>query len=464
VTTTARWPETPDLRGWLALLDEQGDLRRLRGPISGDQEVAAVLTSCDGVSTVVFDDVVDAAFPLVGNTVALRRHFAQALGCPEQDVVRRLAEAIDRPAPLTEVPLADAPVAEVEEDGPDLLSDLPLPIQHELDGGRYVTSALVCVQDPRTGLTNLSINRLQVAGPRELRALLLPGRLRQVFDAHEAKGEDLSVALVIGVDPLLTLASQTPAEQGIDDLGVASALHPRPLEVVRLPGHPTPVPARAEVVLLGSLRAGRRAEEGPFGEYPRTYGPGGPAPVLELTRRFRRDRPIVQTILSGGREHFWVGGLPREARLLTALQRAGVPARAVRLTEAGSCRMHAVLSLRGASSGTASTAAMAVFAALAPLKLVVVVDDDVDVFDDEQVGWAVATRFQADTDLLVVPRARGGGLDPSAGPGGVTAKLLIDATVGAAAAGSRYAEMRSVVSEPQRLRALLDQLEPRLDG
>jgi 2,5-furandicarboxylate decarboxylase 1 len=455
------WPDQPDLRGWLSLLGSQGDLRRLAGPVSGDQEVAAVLTSCDGTAAVLFDDVEGAAFPLVGNTTARRRHFALALGCPDEDVVRRLGEAMAAPAPLVEVPLAGAPVAAVDEDLPDLLSDLPLPVQHEHDGGRYITSALVCVLDPRTGLTNLSINRLQVAGPRELRALLLPGRLRQIFDRHEAQGEDLPVALVIGVDPILTLASQSPADADSDDLGIASALHPRPLEVVRLPGHPTPVPARAELVLLGRLRAGRRAEEGPFGEYPRTYGPGGPAPVLELTRRFRREQPIVQTILSGGREHFWVGGLPREARLMSALTRAGANAAAVRLTEAGSCRMHAVVSLRNAQPGAAFTAAMAVFAALAPLKQVVVVDDDVDVFDDEQVGWALATRFQADTDLMVVPRARGGGLDPSAGPGGVTAKLAMDATVGAAA-GDQFAAMRSAVSDPARLQALLDQLEPAL--
>jgi 2,5-furandicarboxylate decarboxylase 1 len=455
------WPDQPDLRGWLRLLGSQGDLRRLAGPVSGDQEVAAVLNSCDGTAAVLFDDVEGAAFPLVGNTTARRRHFALALGCPEADVVRRLGEAMAAPAPLVEVPREDAPVAAVDEDLPDLLSDLPLPVQHEHDGGRYITSALVCVLDPRTGLTNLSINRLQVAGPRELRALLLPGRLRQIFDRHEAQGEDLPVALVIGVDPILTLASQSPADADSDDLGIASALHPRRLEVVRLPGHPTPVPARAELVLLGRLRAGRRAEEGPFGEYPRTYGPGGPAPVLELTRRFRREKPIVQTILSGGREHFWVGGLPREARLMSALTRAGANAAAVRLTEAGSCRMHAVVSLRNAQPGAAFTAAMAVFAALAPLKQVVVVDDDVDVFDDEQVGWALATRFQADTDLMVVPRARGGGLDPSAGPGGVTAKLAMDATVGAAA-GGQFAAMRSAVSDPARLQALLDQLEPAL--
>jgi 2,5-furandicarboxylate decarboxylase 1 len=463
VAARETWPDHPDLRGWLGLLAVQGDLRRLAGPISGDQEVAAVLDSCDGTSAVLFEDVEGAAFPLVGNTTARRSHFGLALGCPDEDVVRRIGEATAAPAPLVEVSLRDAPVAAVEEDGPDLLSDLPLPVQHEHDGGRYITSALVCALDPRTGLTNLSINRLQVAGPRELRALLLPGRLRQIFDQHEAQGEDLPVALVIGVDPVLTLASQSPADADSDDLGIASALHPRPLEVVRLPGHPTPVPARAELVLLGRLRAGRREEEGPFGEYPRTYGPGGPAPVLELTRRFRREQPIAQTILSGGREHFWVGGLPREARLMAALTRAGAHAAAVRLTEAGSCRMHAVVSLRNAHPGAAFTAAMAVFAALAPLKQVVVVDDDVDVFDDEQVGWALATRFQADTDLMVVPRARGGGLDPSAGPGGVTAKLAMDATVGSAARG-QFAAMRSAVSDPARLQALLDDLEPAFHG
>ncbi len=174
MTTIATWPELADLRGWLALLDHQGDLRRLRGSIDGDQEVAAVLTRCDGVSAVLFEDVAGASFPLLGNTVSQRRHFAQAIRCADQDVVRRLAAAIGSPAPLAEVPVADAPVAEVQEDGPDLLSDLPLPVQHERDGGRYITSALLCVQDPRSGLTNLSINRLQVAGPRGGRAARPP--------------------------------------------------------------------------------------------------------------------------------------------------------------------------------------------------------------------------------------------------------------------------------------------------
>ncbi|HEU5044853.1 MAG TPA: UbiD family decarboxylase [Nocardioidaceae bacterium] len=441
----------------MSRLQENGDLRRVRSGVEEDQEVGAVLEAYDGRSAVVFEDVRGASFPLVGNTIARRRHIADALGCEESEVVARVAAAIAAPGECKEVAATDAPVAAVDEELPDLLSDLPLPVQHEHDGGRYITSALVVVEDSRTGLTNLSINRLQVAGPRELRALLLPGRLREIFTDYESRDEDLPVALVLGVDPLLTLASQSPAEADLDDLGVASALHPRPLEVVRLPGHPSPVPARAEVVLLGRLRAGVRAEEGPFGEYPRTYGPGGPAPVIELTRRFRRERPLVQTILSGGREHFWLGAVPREARLTQALRRSGVPVAGVRMTEGGSCRMHAVVSLRKARAGDAMQAGMCVFAALAPAKLVVVVDDDVDIFDDEQVGWAVATRFQADRDITVLPGCRSGGLDPSAGPGGVTAKLIMDATA-PADRREQHARMRSAV-EPDRLAALVEATE-----
>lgn len=432
-------------------------MSRLAVPIGSDQEISAVLEACDGARTVIFEQVENAAFPLVGNTISARRHFAQALGCSNEEVVDRIAAALAAPLACKEVALENAPVAAAKETGPDFLGDLPLPIQHERDGGRYLTSALVSVEDPQSGRTNLSINRLQVAGRAELRALVLPGRLRRILADHERRGEDLPVALVLGVDPLLTLASQAPAEADLDDLEVASALHPSPLEVVRLPGHPTPVPARAEMVLLGRFRAGARAEEGPFGEYPRTYGPGGPAPVIELHGRFRRTEPLLQTILSGGREHFWVGGLPREARLMRALRAAGISASAVRLTEAGSCRMHVVIALDSARRGDAVHAAMSVFASLAPVKLAVVVDSDVDIFDDEQVGWAVATRFQADRDLVVIPRSRGGGLDPSAGPDGETAKLVLDATV-EEQTREQHAHMRAAVS-PDRLERLLDGLE-----
>jgi len=453
-TAGGTWPQSPDLRGWLTLLEQRGELRRVTLEIDPDQQVASVLEHADGRYAVEFENVRGAAFPLVGNTIPARHHFSLALGCPEAEIVDRLTDAVARPQPYALVDAANAPVLARRHAGDDLLGDLPIPVQHELDAGRYLTSALVVVRDPRSGKANLSINRLQATGPREVRALMLPGRLRAIFAEHEKRGEDLPVALCVGVDPLLTLASQSPASAELDDLEVASALHPRPLEVVSVGGVAVPVPARAEMMLTGKFRAGIRAPEGPFGEYPLTYGPSGPAPVLELSERWSRPDPVLQTILSGGREHFWLGGLPREGRLLRALRAAGVDVAAVRLTEGGSCRMHAVIAVRSPNPGTARHAAMVAFTSVVTVKLAVIVDDDVDVFDDEQIEWAVATRMQADRDLFVVPRTVGSSLDPSSEQG-TSAKLGIDATV-PPGERDRFARIRSQPAAPD---AYLTELE-----
>ncbi|MQA03187.1 MAG: UbiD family decarboxylase [Streptosporangiales bacterium] len=432
------WPAAADLRGWLGLLAERGELRRLGSEIDPEYDVAAVLEHADGQYAVAFDDVRGAAFPLAGNTMTSRSHFAVAMGCADIEVVGRIQQALREPRPCAFVEPGDAPVLANHDAGGDLLGDLPLPVQHELDAGRYFTSALVVARDTRTGRTNLSINRLQVTGPREVRALLLPGRLRSILAEHEASGSDLQVALCVGVDPLL--ASQSPARPDLDDLEVVSALHPGALPVVRIGA--LPVPAGAEMVLVGSFQAGRREEEGPFGEYPLTYGPAGPAPVLQLTDRYYRDDARLQTVLSGGREHFWLGGLPREARLLEALRGNGVDVAGVRLTEGSSCRMHAVISLPTRREGTPRHAIMTACTAIPTVKLVTVVDDDVDVFDDEQVEWAVATRMQADRDLLVIPHTIGSSLDPSA-DGSTSAKLGIDATK-PLTDNERFAKMRTL--------------------
>ncbi|MEA2229887.1 MAG: 2,5-furandicarboxylate decarboxylase 1, partial [Solirubrobacteraceae bacterium] len=160
----------------------------------------------------------------------------------------------------------------------------------------------------------------------------------------------------------------------------------------------------------------------------RTYGPPAPAPVLDVLAVWHRDRPIFQTILSAGREHLLVGAIPREADLLRRLREVHAGVRSVRFTEGGTCRFHAVLAVAGAQPGHATNLMLAALASNPVLKHVVVVDDDVDPFDDEQVEWAIATRVQADRDVLVIPRAGGSTLDPSA-RGGVSAKLGFDATV-----------------------------------
>lgn len=451
--TATVWPQVQDLRSWLALLESRGELGVVQSPISADHDVAAVLERRDARRAVYFRHVKGAAFPLAGNVIHRREHLAVALGCSSRQTVGRFAAALREPRPCETLPPAEAPLLANRLGGAELLSTLPLTLQHDRDAGRYFTAALLAVRDPESGRVNLSINRLQVAGEREVRALVLPGRLCRILAESEQAGHELDVAVVVGTDPLLTLASQSPADRELDDLEVASALRTSPLRVVAAPLTGIPVPAGAEFLFEGRFRRGERAMEGPFGEFPRTYGPAGPAPVIDINAAYHRDEAIFQTILSGGREHFLIGGIPREVRLLTALSQANLDVAGVRLPEGGSCRFHALVSLRNPRPGDAVSAMTAAFAAVTTVKLVVVVDDDVDIFDDEQVAWAVATRVQADRDLLVVPRTRGSSLDPSA-RGGLTAKTGIDATV-PAGERERYARMTATPGSEKALQGYL---------
>jgi 2,5-furandicarboxylate decarboxylase 1 len=366
--------------------------------------------------------------PVVGNTIPGREELALALGCSVPELAEAYGRALAAPLPVDAVAADAAPVLANRVDGEALLDALPIPVHHEKDGGRYLSAGVVVARDPVAGATNLSINRLQVAGPGELRILILPGRLRRILADAEARGTTLELAICLGVDPTVTLASQARSPREVDELEVAGALRGTPLPVVATPELGLPVPARAEIVIEARMRMGERAPEGPFGEFPRTYGPPAPAPVLDVIAIWHRDRAIFQTILSAGREHLLVGAIPREADLLRRLREVHAGVRAVRFTEGGTCRFHAVISVAGAQPGHATNLSLAAFASNPVLKRVVVVDDDVDPFDDEQVEWATATRVQADRDLLVIPRAGGSTLDPSA-RGGVSAKLGIDATV-----------------------------------
>ncbi|MCW2724330.1 MAG: hypothetical protein JWN35_1251 [Frankiales bacterium] len=449
----AAWPITQDLRSWLTRLDDEGELGVVRSRIDADQDVAAVLEKTDGRRAVLFTDVADAQFPLVGNTVLGRDSLARAMGCTPQETSARYAAALSNPRPCKEIAAQDAPVLANRMDDARLLSMLPLTVQHEHDAGRYLTSALLAVRDPVSGTMNLSINRMLAVGERELRVLVLPGRLRGVLDQAELEGRDLDVAIVIGVDPLLFMASQAPSDRELDDLEVASALRADALPVTRCPSIDAVVPAGAEFVLEGRFRAGAREPEGPFGEFPRTYGPGGPSPVIDLLAGWHRDDPVFQTVLSGGREHFLIGGIPREAALLRTVHTAYRSVVAVRLPEAGSCRFNAVVALRDPGPGVAVNVMTAILSLSTVVKSVVVVDDDVDVYDDEQVTWAVATRVQADRDVHIVSGMKGSSLDPSAA-GGPTAKMGMDATVPKAERG-RYAQMRVMPTDDARIAGYL---------
>src|SRR6201990_1972602 len=254
-------------------------------------------------------------------------------------------------------------------------------------------------------------------------------------------GVAFEAAIVVGVDPLTLLASQAIAPIDTDELEIAGALHRRPLAVVKCLTSQLRVPAEAEIVIEGRFLPGVREAEGPFGEFPQYYGERAERHVMEIDAVTHRKDAIFHTIVGGGLEHLLLGAIPREATLLAHLQRSFPNVRDVHLSRGGACRYHLYVQIRKRQEGEAKNIMLGAFAGHYDVKHVIVVDEDVDIHNATEVEWAVATRFQADRDLVVVPESQGSKLDPSTRDG-VGAKMGLDATKPLAADEMKFKRIR----------------------
>lgn len=413
------------LRGWLRRLHETGRLATARPGVALEYELAAIAKRLDGEQAVLFPQPGGHAMPVVSGLVSSRAWIAEAMGVAPGALLAHFLHAAENPVPWREV--RDAPAQQVRHDQVDIRALLPVPKHSEHDSAPYITAGLVIARNPVTGRQNVSINRIQIDAPRRMAMLILPRHLHAFFGAAEARGEPLPVAVVIGVDPLTLLASQAVLPIDHDELEVAGALHGGPLAVARCMTNEVRVPADAEIVIEGRLLPGVREPEGPFGEFPKYYSPRDDREVIEIDCVTHRREPLYHTIVPAELEHLLLGAIPREATILAHLKRSFSDVLDVHLSAGGVCRYHLFVQLRKRSEGQPKNVICAAFGAHYDVKHVVVVDEDVDVHDPQQVEWAVATRFQADRDIVLVGGAQGSILDPSTDEG-VGAKMGLDAT------------------------------------
>lgn len=429
-----------DLRSWLEHLESQHRLALMKPGRQLEFEIAGIANRCDGSKATVFPKIGNRVGTIVSGLLSQREWMAEALGVSNGQLLSHFQNAAANPMPWQEI--KNPPCQQVVYDDPDLTSLLPIPTHNEHDRGAYITAGLVIVRNPKTGRQNVAIHRLQVQGPKQLGALLLPRHTLAFQEMAEHAGEDLDVAIVIGSSPAALLCSQAIAPLDQDELEIAGALTGAPLEVAQCLGSAIRVPATSEIVLEGRFVANKRELEGPFGEFPQYYAERAKRHVIEVDRVTTRENPIYHTIVGGSREHLLLGGIPREATILSALQHSFPCVKDVHLPLAASCRYHLYVQIKKRHEGEGKNVILGALAAHYDVKHVFVVDEDVDIHAPGQIEWAMATRFQADKDLVKVEGTLGSKLDPSTDDNGICAKLGFDLTVPLDAPEMKYVRIR----------------------
>lgn len=414
-----------DLRGALAAYEAVGKLLRIHAPVDWEFEAAGVLWRLARGPAVVFENVVGYPGPLVGNVLNTRDKLAIALGVAPEAGQERVAAALNHRHPPEIVDRASC--QEVTYEPPvNLLDRLPVPVISEFDGGRYISAGLLTCRHPVTGRRNLAICRLQVKDGGRLGVYMAPTHSSQFLQAYRELGRPMEVAIAVGSHPAMMAASQMLVPY--DEYEIAGGLFGEPARLAQCRTVDLQVPADSEVVLEGVVDPDETEQEGPFGEFPGTYAVQRRNPVVRLSAMTTRRNPLFQMIVGGRHpEHLITGAVAREATLLESI-RAVVPGvRQVVLTEGGTCRFHAVISISQRVAGEARVAMLTAFATQDLIKHVIVVDDDIDALDPRQVEWAVATRMRAHQDLVLVEGMKSNPVDQMSIDRTIT-KLGLDAT------------------------------------
>ena len=421
------------LRGFLDQVEakDPSALWRITEPIGLEHDATAVAMELERMGrspVLLFERVGQSRFPVVANVFGRRDRYALGLGVPAHELIRRWGEYGDRRLPP--VMRDTGPVRDVVMRGDEVdLAKLPIMLHFECDAGPYITNGIIVAKDPDTGVRNASFHRMQVRGRNRLGTSLHSRRdLWNYAQRAEERGEDIPIAIVIGAHPTFTFGGLWKGPIGTDEYDVIGGMMGTPLEIGAGITVPVEHPLHAEIVLEGRILARQREPEGPFAEFTGYASARSTQHVVEVTAILHRHDALYHDIIPGiSDEHTMLLAVPQEARLLRTLHDHYPNVVDVAYPKSGTCRLHAHIAVRRPAPGLARLVAAAALGDDLSLKLVVVVDDDVDVHNDSDVLWAMATRMQADADIDVLRNAMGAILDPS-NNNGLTDKMIVDAT------------------------------------
>ena len=419
-----------DLRSYLDLIKQNHpeDFLTVSREVDPAYEITAITVKLEQEAKrrpiLLFEKVKGSKFPVLTNLHAGRSRLALAMNAAPEEMQRAYLRAMEKPIPPKIV--SKAPLKDVVLTGKRInLYDLPQIIHHEGDAGPYFTAAISFAKDPSDDTWNSAYNRLMIKG-RDTTSIHLTSakHLWEFYRLAEARGEALPVAFAFGVHPAIALGALAIGSIDEDERGVMGALLGEPLQLVKCETSDLLVPAHAEMVIEAEILPRERTAEGPFGEFTGYSLGERQREVVKVRAITHRKGAIFQDISVSHLDHLLLSTIPIEANLYRAVRSMVPSVKAVRVPAPFTC----YVSIEQRVPGQGKNAILAVLGADLYMKRVVVVDHDVDIFNDRQVNWAIATRCQPDRDITIITNARGSDLDPSTKEDGYTAKWGVDAT------------------------------------
>ena len=388
--------------------------------LSSEYEISKVLRQYPK-DTVIVKNVKGYDMPVVTGICNTRDKIAKSINCEVSEITEKIIDAMENPLKVEKfTDFSQYDTLDID------LGKIPILTHYKRDGGAYITAGVVFARDPKTGIQNASIHRMMVLDDKRLVIRIVPRNLYTYFQNAQEIGDDLDIAIAIGMDPAILLASTTSIPIDYNEMEVANAFKNGELELIKCGDLEVP---QADIILEGKISVTETVAEGPFVDLTDTYDIIRDQPIINLSKmHIKKDNPAYHAIVPAGFEHKLLQGLPQEPRIYKAVKNAVPTVENVVLTEGGCCWLHAVVSINKQTEGDGKNAIMAALSAHPSLKHCVAVDTDVDIFDAEDVEYAIATRVKGDRDIMIVPNVRGSSLDPVAESDGTTTKIGVDAT------------------------------------
>ena len=383
--------------------------------------------SASGGKGVVFSDIIESPGHRAALDVLVRDRLCEVFSVSPGELIDVLAWGMANPEPPLVVDSTEAEVLQCRQEPIDL-QKIPIPRHYQEDAGRYQSASVIIAE--YGGIRNMSYHRQLLRGKRHCVARFVPRHLRTMYEKARANGDEIPIAVVNGADATVLLAAAMSFNEDLDELTVAAALHSRlhgkPLRMVRLPNG-IAVPADSEYAMEARITL-ELDDEGPYVDITGTVDEVRQEPVIEYDSVYHRSEPVFHALISAGVEHRTLMGMPRAPTIKAAVSKV-VNCTDVYLTEGGCGWLSSVVQIKPQHEEDGIKAIHAALDGHRSMKQVVVVDEDIDIANPIRVEWALMTRWQPDTDTVILTGQKGSSLDPSRDEDGSTSKIGMDATL-----------------------------------